>query len=320
MITRKNYLALVVDDEKLALKLMSTLLESAEVDFVLASSCKTAVNLIDSDHRFDIVITDYLLPDGSGEDIVKLVHKKNPSTPILVFSGIATDIKISAYTAGANFVIQKPFSGSEFIMVVKNLISLGEAKEDLEDAENIIKALCATLEARDSYTEGHGQRVAKMSIALYDVLETNNRKQRHDLYIGALLHDIGKIGVPDHILKSPWKLSESDYKLVKTHVNIGYEICRGLDGISGSLDVIKQHHERLDGSGYPDGIKGKEISMLAQIVAIADTYDAMTSMRSYREELTKRKALEEINKDVKSGKINKKFFEAFRDKVLLDEP
>ena len=308
--------ALVVDDEEQIVKLMSSLLKVNKIDSVHAFGYKEAIEEIRKNGKFDIVIVDYFLPDGSGEDLVKYVREKEPFTPILVFSGKAQDIKIDSYAAGANFVIPKPFGEAEFIMVVRNLIALGEARENLEDAKNIIEVLGCALEARDTYTKGHGKRVAEMSIALYDGLGLNNRKQRHDLYIGALLHDVGKIGIPDSILKSPHRLSSEEYEHVKQHANVGYDICKGLGGIHDSLDIIKYHHERLDGSGYPDGLDNGKISLLAQIVAIPDVYDAMITKRTYREKMSREAALRIMDKEVEDGKLNKEFLAVFKKQIL----
>ncbi len=307
MLTNSKNLALVVDDEEPILKLMTSLLKINNIESIQASTHKQALKEFKDNNKFDIVIIDYFLPDKNGEDLIKIIREKEPFTPILVFSGAAQEVKIDSYAAGANFVIPKPFGEAEFIMVVRNLISLGEAKENLEEAKNIIEALGSALEARDTYTEGHGERVADLSIKIYDSLGLNNRKQRHELFVGGLLHDIGKIGVPDNILKSPDALSDEDFKIVKLHPNIGYDICKNLAGIKGSLNVIKYHHERLDGSGYPDGLDNGSIPVLAQIAALADVYDAMTTKRTYRKEMNKERAMEIIIQDAQEGKLNKEF-------------
>lgn len=311
MIANRRSLALVVDDEEPILKLMTSLLKINNIDSIQALSYKEALHEFNNNKKFDIVIVDYYLPDRNGEDLIKVIREKEPFTPILVFSGAAQEVKIDSYAAGANFVIPKPFGEAEFIMVVRNLISLGEAKENLEEAKSIIEALGSALEARDTYTEGHGERVAELSIALYDGLGLNDRQQRHDLFIGGLLHDIGKIGVPDSILKSENKLSDEEYEMVKKHTTAGYEICKGLGGIKGALNVIQYHHERLDGSGYPKGLDNGAVPMLAQIAAIADVYDAMTTKRTYRDEMDKERALSIMIDDANDGKLNKEFVDTF---------
>jgi len=309
MLNKKN-LALIVDDEEQIAKLMSSLLRINNIDSVQALTYKQAIIEFNK-NRFDIAIIDYYLPDESGEKLIKVIREKEKFTPILVFSGAAEEIKLDSYAAGANFVIPKPFSETEFIMVVKNLISLSEAKEDLEDAKNIIEALGRTLEARDTYTEGHGKRVAELSIKFYEVLDLNDRNQKHSLFIGSLLHDIGKIGIPDKILKSGNDLTEAEFNIIKSHPDLGFEICKNLSGIKGSLDVIKYHHERLDGSGYPDGLIGDEIPILAQITSIADVYDAMTTERTYRNKMSKNEAIKIIKQESQDGKFDKKLTEKF---------
>lgn len=316
MIANKNHFALVVDDEEQMVKLMCSLLKINKIESETAYTQKEAIEKIKNNGKFDVVIVDYFLPDGHGEAVIKYVREKEPFTPILVFSGAASEIKIDSYAAGANFVIAKPFSEAEFIMVVRNLIDLSESRESLEDAKHIIEALGMALEARDTYTEGHGNRVADMSIALYDALGLNDRKQRHDLYIGALLHDVGKIGVPDSILKSTHRLTEEEYERVKQHSAVGYDICKGLGGIHDSLSVIRHHHERLDGSGYPDGLDDGNIPVLAQIVGLIDAYDAMTSRRSYRDKMSIEEAVSHLDKEAEAGKLNKEFLEVFKKLIL----
>jgi HD-GYP domain-containing protein (c-di-GMP phosphodiesterase class II) len=181
----------------------------------------------------------------------------------------------------------------------------------------IIEALGSALDARDSYTEGHGRRAAEMAVKLYDALGLNDPKQRRDLFMGGLLHDVGKIGIPDRILKSSEILSPEDFEVIKQHPMTGYNICKGLsEDLGGALDVIKYHHERLDGSGYPNKLEDGNIPILAQIMAVVDVYDALTSRRSYRDEMNQQKAFAIMREEANTGKLNKEFVEAFIDLAI----
>jgi len=315
MLSNKIHIALIVDDEEQICKLLSILLRIEKIDSVCAFDVKTANEFIRSDKHIDLILVDYFLPDGDGSQVINTAKSLRPNTPIIVMSGKSQEIKLDSLVTGANIVLQKPFSEVEFLMIVRNLISLAEANEKLKDAEKIIEVLGLALEARDSYTEGHGKRVAQLSIDLYDNLGMNDRQERHDLYIGSILHDVGKIGVPDSILKSPTKLTTEEFELVKRHTQIGYDICKNL-GIKDSLEIILYHHEKLDGSGYPKNLAKGQIPFLVQLVTISDIYDSMVSKRTYREALSSKEALKEMQKEVKSGKLNKEFFEVFKEQIL----
>lgn len=156
-----------------------------------------------------------------------------------------------------------------------------------------IQALTKTIEAKDSYTSGHASRVAEYSVKLAKALNLSDKKIEN-VKTAALLHDIGKIGIDDSILKKPEKLSVEEYAMIKKHPVIGAEILKDVDFLRKVVKIIKYHHERYDGKGYPDGLKGKEIPIEAYVLSLADVYDAMTTDRPYRPALTKVQALKEI--------------------------
>ncbi|MCX8028995.1 MAG: HD domain-containing protein [Brevinematales bacterium] len=162
-------------------------------------------------------------------------------------------------------------------------------------SSSIIKSLITALEARDEYTKGHSFRVQIYSIKLGNALRFSQKRIKQ-LELSAILHDIGKIGVPDSILRKPGTLTDEEFEVIKKHPVIGYNILSSIDGLDEVLEGIKYHHERFDGKGYPDGLKGQEIPIFARIISIADTLDAMTSDRPYRKGLPFEFALEEIKK------------------------
>ena len=161
---------------------------------------------------------------------------------------------------------------------------------------DFIKALVATIDAKDPYTRGHSNRVSEISLAMAQDLGLNG-EQIHDIRIGSLLHDIGKIHIPDQVLTKPGKLSDDEYNIVKTHPGAGYQIMKEVRLLQNVLPAIVEHHERLDGSGYPFGLRSEQISLMGRIVSVADVYDAITSDRPYRKAMDEESAIEYMNEN-----------------------
>ncbi|MFN4244570.1 MAG: HD domain-containing phosphohydrolase [Brevinematia bacterium] len=176
-------------------------------------------------------------------------------------------------------------------------------------SRNTIKALITALEARDEYTKGHSYRVQIYSVKIAHALKLPSKKVE-EVELSAILHDVGKIGIPDNILRKTEKLSNEEFEIIKKHPIIGYNILRSVEGLENVLDGIKYHHERFDGRGYPEGLKGKEIPLVARIISVADTLDAITSDRPYRKGLPFEYALEEIKK-VKGSQLDPEIVETF---------
>ena len=202
---------------------------------------------------------------------------------------------------------------------IKNLIEnlQKQLKREKEFLDKVIKSLIRGIEIRDSYTRGHSERVAFFSKRIAQEMGLPE-DEVNKIYIAALLHDIGKIGIPDSILLKPGKLTAREYEIIKLHPILSYELLKNLDFLKDALDGIKYHHERWDGSGYPEGLKGEEIPLPARIIAVADSYDAMTSKRIYREALDRKRAINEIRK--LSGKSYDPEVVKSALPVLLEEP
>lgn len=160
--------------------------------------------------------------------------------------------------------------------------------------EGIVKGIVATLELKDPYTRGHSERVADFSLMLAKRLNRFTEEEMKSYYYACLLHDVGKVSIPDHILTKPSSLTEKEYQIIQTHPVVGVNAIRHIDGLQNHVSVVLHHHERWDGKGYPDGLKGEQIPLLARITAIADAFDAMTTKRSYREAMTVEEAYERI--------------------------
>jgi putative nucleotidyltransferase with HDIG domain len=185
------------------------------------------------------------------------------------------------------------------------------------DLHEIVDAFSTTLDAKSTYTCGHSERVAEIALAIAKVLGLTESEQMR-IHIGAHLHDIGKIGIPDSILNKPGKLTDIEYETMKTHPTIGYHIVSKIRVLKPMADIVWHHHERMDGKGYPDGLKGDKISLASRIVAIADTFDAMTSQRAYREKLSMDEAIAELKRH-RGTQFDAAIIDVVIDKKILEK-
>ncbi|HEX8843727.1 MAG TPA: HD domain-containing phosphohydrolase [Pyrinomonadaceae bacterium] len=297
---------LIVDDEPDIRVLLCDLL-SINYDCVTASSAEEALALLPGGN-FNLIISDITMGRMSGLEMIPHALRCSPETVVVMISGMQTiESAIEALRLGAFDYIMKPFDLRQVEAAVKRAlenyelraakrrydnhleelveqrtIELDQALVSLEDAyRTTLKALTAALETRDAETHGHSERVVTFSLRLGRELGLN-KEELKALEFGSLLHDIGKIGVPDAILRKPAKLTEEEWKRMREHPLHGQQILRGIEFLEGAARVVAQHHERWDGSGYPLGLRGCEIDLNARIFAVADAFDAMTSDRVYR--------------------------------------
>ena len=269
-----------------------------------------------------VIISNYFVDELSGPEIVNYVSQNSPdSLVMLVADEDSHDLAIEAFRAGAYDFIGKPFE-LEYIenavikafeksearvlrgryhsdledLVADRTSALDRALEDVENSYRVtLKALVQALETRDFETHGHSERVVTFSLRLGFELGLDKDSMR-DLELGALLHDIGKIGVPDAILRKPGRLSDREWEKMKLHPVHGSSILRNIPFLEGAARVVSQHHERWDGKGYPEGIKGESIDVGARIFAVIDAYDAMISDRVYRKGRHYEDAVEELER------------------------
>ena len=211
--------------------------------------------------------------------------KKNDATrltPVVLITALnEREGKIRWINSGADDFLTKPIDAHELKARVRSLVRLKRYTDDLDSAESVILSLALTIEARDTYTEGHCQRLAGYATALGARLNLNDEDMAA-LHRGGFLHDIGKVGISDAVLLKPARLSEREYEDVKRHTVIGDRLCGELRSLRQVRPIVRHHHERLDGSGYPDGLSGDAIPLLAQIMGVVDVYDAVTTARPYK--------------------------------------
>jgi putative two-component system response regulator len=221
--------------------------------------------------------------------------------PIVLITGLTDRAnRIQGIRAGADDFLTKPFDSHELQARVGSLIRLKRYTDELDSAESVIRSLALTIEARDAYTDGHCERLAQFAVALGQGLQLSSQELLA-LDRGGYLHDLGKIGVPDAILLKPAPLDAAELAIMRQHTIIGDRLCGQMRSLKLVRQVVRHHHELYDGSGYPDGLRGEEIPLLAQIVGIVDLYDAVTTTRPYRPALPPAHAFVELENEVSRG-------------------
>lgn len=316
-------LVLVVDDEAGNRELVTRLLTRHGFVVQTAANGQTALDYIaEADRLPDLVLLDVMMPGLDGFAVCRAI-KQRPLTrliPVVLLTGLdAKAHKIEGINAGADDFLSKPVQFEELIARATSLVRLKRFTDDLESAQSVIVSLALTVEARDPYTEGHCQRLAAYAMALGRTLGLAS-DDIAALERGGYLHDVGKIGVPDSILLKPTRLTASEFALMQAHTTIGERLCGELRALRPVRAIVRHHHERRDGSGYPDGLRGDRIPLTAQIVGIVDAYDAMTTTRPYRPALPAAFACEELLRDAADGRhdadLVRQFVDMDREAVL----
>ena len=278
---------LVVDDVAANVELLKSMLTREGYSVVTASDGEEALAMVASAHP-DLVLMDVLMPKLSGYEVCERI-KLNPATrltPVVLITALhERQHRIQGINAGADDFLTKPVDAHELKARARSLVRLKRYTDDLDSAESVIMSLALVIEARDAYTDGHCQRLAAYATTFGTALKLGE-EELAALFRGGYLHDVGKIGIPDEILLKAGRLSESEYLRIKDHPVIGDRLCGELRSLRQVRPIVRHHHERLDGSGYPDGLKGDAIPLLAQIMGIVDVYDAITTARPYKSAAT----------------------------------
>jgi len=274
---------LVVDDGAAIRELIRTYLSSIECEVRLAADGATALAIVETDPP-DLVLLDVRMPLMDGYEVCRRI-KSTPRgrlLPVVMITGLSqTAHRVAALEAGADDFMSKPVDAAELVARVRSALRLKELYNTLDGAEHVIFSLATAVEAKDSFTERHTQRVGESARLLGQKLGLPD-STLDVLYRGGIIHDIGKIGVSDSILHKPGPLDASEVPQMQAHVQIGESIVRPLHSTSGLLPVIRHHHERFDGLGYPDGLRAREIPRAARIVSVCDAFDALVNDRPYR--------------------------------------
>lgn len=275
---------LVVDDSRDIALLMRELLATRGYEVHVAFSSADAERQI-ALHPPDLILLDVVMPGKDGYQLCREL-KENRETrliPVVMITGLTDrENKIRGIEAGADEFLNKPIFPEELFARVKSLLRLKEFTDELETAEAVLCTLGLSVEARDPYTEGHCERLAEYASGLGTFLGLD-AESIVALKRGGYLHDLGKIAVPDEILKKGTNLSPQEWEIMRAHPLTGERICKPLRSLRRVLPIIRHHHEHWNGSGYPDGLAGEEIPLLARILQVADVYDALRTARPYKD-------------------------------------
>ncbi|MGA8142512.1 MAG: HD domain-containing phosphohydrolase [Candidatus Acidiferrales bacterium] len=293
---------LIADDEEVNRDLLTGILVGVGYNVLSADNGDGALRAVERG-TVDLAVLDVMMPGKTGFSAC-LAIKSRPETrllPVILVTGLtSTDDRIQGIMCGADDFLSKPVNKHELLARVSSLLRLKQFTDELENAETVLFTLALSIEAKDRYTEGHCDRLSKYSTAMAKGMALSE-DLRVALRRGGILHDIGKIAVPEHILQKPGPLTPDEWKTVKEHPVVGERICAPLKSFRLVLPIIRHHHEKLDGSGYPDGLKGDQIPLTARILQTVDIYDALTTNRPYRNALRPEQAIATMREEVKRG-------------------
>jgi putative two-component system response regulator len=293
---------LIVDDEPANRSLLVRILTKDGYETDTAANGKEALLALERS-KPDLMLLDIEMPGINGFELCTQI-KQRPDTrllPIVLVTGLGDrEHRIRGIRAGCDDFIAKPFDSDELQARVRSLVRLKHYTDDLDSAEAILRSLALTIEARDAYTLGHCDRLASYSVELGRHLGLP-AEDLSALHRGGYLHDIGKVGIPDALLLKPTRLTSAEFETMKRHTVIGDRLCGELRSLKLVRQIVRHHHELFDGSGYPDGLRGNDIPLLAQIVGVADLFDAMTTDRPYRRALTPEQAVDTLTDEAERG-------------------
>jgi putative two-component system response regulator len=292
----------VADDMAPLLETLCQTLSADGYEVLPAADGDVAMALVHTQSP-DLVLTDINMPSLNGIELCRRV-KESPSTrliPVMLLTGLdGRAERLAGIDAGADDFLTKPVNTSELRARVRSLMRLKRFTDELDSAEAIILSLAQTVEARDKYTGGHCERMAAYAATLGMHLGLT-ADEVGALRRGGYLHDIGKVAIPDAVLQKAGPLTADEFEIVKQHTTIGDRLCGNLRLLRMVRPIVRCHHERSDGSGYPDGLGGSDIPLLAQIMGVVDVYDALTTDRPYRPALTAAEACATLEREAGRG-------------------
>ena len=306
---------LIVDDEPNIRQILKRWLTEFGYEAETAEDGYVALKKV-HDWGPDLVISDIKMPRMDGVELIRQLKLLHPDIPVIALSGLHDVNTVrSAMKEGAYDYLFKPFNFSEAEIAIKRALERRrlylenlayqknlekKAREQAEQIRNLyleaVQSLAIALEEKDRYTHGHSLRVSDLSEAIGRAMGFDDEGIRI-LHLGGLLHDIGKIGIPESILNKPGPLTQEEFRIIQSHPTEGERILKPIIREEGILHIVRHHHEKFDGTGYPDGLKGKEIPLVARIATVADVFDAMTSERAYRGAIPQERVLEHMRSE-----------------------
>jgi len=298
LIEKETPSILVVDDVQSNLELMEAVFLKEGFNVYTALGADTAIDIFGR-YPVDLAVLDVMMPGVDGFELCSRLKETSDKRyfPVILLTALSDrKSKIKGLESGADDFISKPFDTSELILKIRSLLKLKSLQEELDHSENIILTLAVAMEARDPYTKGHSTRVSRLSTDFVSFLGLSE-KDRDEMKKAGILHDIGKICLSESLLQKPGPLTKEECELIKTHSVLGEDLCRPLVSMKKILPAIRHHHERWDGKGFPDGLTGRDIPIMARILSIVDSFDAMVSVRPYRDRRSVKVTLETMKSE-----------------------
>lgn len=311
---------LIADDHESSLLGLEGLLLLEGYKVVTAGDGETALAEFER-VRPDMLLLDVDMPKMRGTEVCRRI-KSNPETllvPVVLITALtATQDRVAGIEAGADDFLNKPVKGEQLIARVRSLLRLKAFTDDLERAEAVIFALARSIEGKDPYTQGHCERLADYSARLGEHLGLPPPEVTA-LRRAGIVHDIGKVAVPDSILLKPSRLTRNEQMILRLHPEAGERICASLKSFQLVLPIIRHHHEKMDGSGYPDGLRGDQIPLTVRVLQTVDVYDALSTQRPYKPALSSADALEVMRNETRKGWWDPEVLAAFENLINADE-
>jgi len=303
---------LVADDQAANRELLEELLAAQGFKVITVSDGAAALQE-SSRAQPDLVLLDVMMPHLNGFQVCEQI-KANPDTyliPVILITALSDrQDRIQGIKVGADDFLSRPVDRTELLARVRSLLKLKLRTDELERAESVLFTLAQSIEGKDPYTHGHCERLAEYSVRLGKHLGLS-QDEITALRRAGVVHDVGKIAVPDAILLKPGRLSPEEWKLIQEHPVVGERICAPLKSFRFVLPIIRHHHEKLDGSGYPDGLRGDAIPVTARVLQIVDVYDALTTERPYKHAFSITEALQTMKQEVDKGWWDARIFDQF---------
>src|SRR6266850_2670182 len=293
---------LIVDGEEINRRLLKAIFKTASYRILEARKASEAIDLLQNE-RIDLVILDLRLPEMSGPELCRWMKASRLTQliPVLMVTSLqGIENEIAGISSGADEFLFKPLHPAVVRTRVRAMLRNKALIDSLEEAETILFALAQAVEQRDAFTGEHCQRLSVAAVMLGEALGLS-KPDLTALFRGGYLHDIGKISIPDAILFKQGTLTPEEWDVMRSHPVRGEDICRAMKSLRPVLPIIRNHHERWDGSGYPDGLAGEEIPLLARILQVADIYDALITERPYKPALSTQEAMQILEEEVRRG-------------------
>ena len=303
---------LVADDQPSNRELLEELLTTQGFTVITACDGASVLEVL-ARVQVDLVLLDVMMPHLNGFEACEKI-KNNPETyliPVVLITALCDkQDRIEGIKVGADDFLTRPVDRTELLARVRSLLTLKHRTDELERAESVLFSLARSIEGKDPYTHGHCERLSDYSASLGEHLGLVE-DEITALRRAGIVHDIGKVAVPDAILLKPSRLTEEEWKLIKEHPAVGERICAPLKSFRLVLPIIRHHHEKLDGTGYPDGLRGEAIPITARVLQIVDVYDALTTERPYKKAFTIVDALQTMKEEVAKGWWDPRIFGEF---------